>query len=255
MVRLRELDEAGFLVLPDFMSPQFLSRLRRQIDELFEFEADRAGSEFKQEPGCRRLANLVDKGSVFQEILVEPRILDFVSHVLGRQFKLSSMNARSVNPAGSARQALHADMNALPDGRGAWVCNTVWMLDDFTDDNGAIRAVPGSHRSGRLPQDVLPDPRAPHPDEVLVTGPAGTVIVMNAHLWHGGVENRSSRSRCAVHGFFCRDDKPQQQYQRQWLSPSTQASLTAPMRKLLALDDPMNDRLSVDVPVRSGFLK
>ena len=81
----------------------------------------------------------------------------------------------------------------IPDEKGYWVCNTVWMLDDFTPENGATRMVPGSHRWGRRPQDVLDDPMAPHPDEVLLTGKAGSVAVMNAHMWHGGTANRTRR--------------------------------------------------------------
>ena len=254
-IQQRKLDEAGFLVLPDFMTPDLLDRLRERVDALLTVEGDLAGSEFKQEPGCCRLANLIEKGTVFRELLLEPRILDLVSCVLGRQFKLSSMNARSANPHGNRRQPLHCDMNAVPDEAGFWVCNTVWMLDDFTELNGPIRAVPGTHRSGQLPQEILPDLSAPHPQEVLLTGSAGTVIVMNAHLWHGGIENQTAYPRRAVHGFFCRRDKPQQQYQGGLISAETQATLTLPIRQLLALDDVLNDELSADVAVRSGFLK
>jgi len=115
--------------------------------------------------------------------------------------------------------------------------------------------VPGSHRSGRLPQQALADPADPHPDEVLITGRAGTVVVMNAHLWHGGTANRTAAPRTAVHAFYCRRDKPQQQYQKQLLRPEVQRALSPELRRLLALDDPLNDQLSAAVAVRSGFLK
>jgi ectoine hydroxylase-related dioxygenase (phytanoyl-CoA dioxygenase family) len=129
------------------------------------------------------------------------------------------------------------------------------MLDDFTEENGPLRVVPGSHRSGRLPQDVLADPRALHPEEVLVTGGKGDVVVMNSHLWHGGAANRTPRPRLALHAFFCRSDKPQQLYQKRWLRPETVAALPEQARALLALDDPENDRLSEEGAGRSGFLK
>ena len=85
---------------------------------------------------------------------------------------------------------------------------------------------------------------APHPDEVLLTGTAGSVAVMNAHLWHGGTANRSSRPRLAMHAFYCRRDKPQQQYQKQLLRPDVQQALTPALRDLLAIDDPLNDEVT-----------
>jgi ectoine hydroxylase-related dioxygenase (phytanoyl-CoA dioxygenase family) len=147
------------------------------------------------------------------------------------------------------------DAGALPDEHGYWVCNSLWMLDDFTALNGSLRVVPGSHRSGRRPQDVLADPQAPHPDEVLVTGRAGDLVIMNSHLWHGGTANRTDRPRLALHAFYCRSDKPQQQYQKALLRPRTQAGLSAAARELLALDDPENDALSAAETGRSGFMK
>lgn len=251
----QQLDAAGFVALPDFMSARFLAELRQRVADVFAQEGSRAGSEFKQEPGCRRLANLVDKGEVFRQAIALPWLLPYIEHVLGPEFKLSSLNVRSVDPHSDESQPLHADMAALADERGFWVCNTVWMLDDFTLDNGPIRVVPGSHRWGKLPQEALTDPRAPHPQEVMITGTAGTVVVMNAHAWHGGTANRTGQPRTAMHAFYCRRDKPQQQYQKQLLRAEVQESLSRPLRDLLALDDPLNDRLSAAVTVRSGFLK
>ncbi|HKZ31120.1 MAG TPA: phytanoyl-CoA dioxygenase family protein [Vicinamibacteria bacterium] len=250
----RELDERGFVRLEGFIAPERRQRLADRLQALFDAEGDRAGAEFRLEPGARRLANLVDKGAVFVECIVEPVVLEYLGHVLGTRFKLSSLNARSANPRNGESQPLHVDAGALPDERGFWVCNTVWMLDDFTPENGALRAVPGSHRWGRRPQDALGDPRLRHPDEVLVTGRAGDLVVMNSHLWHGGTANDTDRPRLALHAFYCRSDKPQQQYQKSLLRPETQTALPAAARAVLALDDPENDALSAGAG-QSGFLK
>src|SRR5581483_10961072 len=94
----RQLDEQGYLVLPGLMPPELLDRLRRRIDELFEEEGAQAGAEFKTEPGARRLANLVNKGPVFEEVILNAAVLDAMAQVLGPRFKLSSLNARSANP-------------------------------------------------------------------------------------------------------------------------------------------------------------
>jgi len=174
--------------------------------------------------------------------------------VIGRQVKLSSLNARSADPRGDVPQPLHVDMSALPDEHGYWVCNTVWMLDDFTRENGATRVIPGSHKWRRRPQEVLDDLLAPHPEEVLVLGTAGSIAVMNAHAWHGGTANRTSAPRLAMHAFYCRRDKPQQQYQKQLLRADVQDSLSSDLRAMLALDDPLNDAVSAHVTVRSGFM-
>jgi hypothetical protein len=251
----RELDERGFVRLEGFIARERRHRLMGRIQALFDAEGESAGGEFKLEPGARRLANLVDKGGIFVECIVEPEVLEYVAHVLGPHFKLSSLNARSANPRNQESQPLHVDAGALPDARGFWVCNTVWMLDDFTRENGALRAVPGSHRFGRRPQEALADPRQPHPEEVLVTGRAGDLVVMNAHLWHGGTANDTDQPRLALHAFYCRWDKPQQQYQKALLRPETVAALPAPARAVLAQDDADHDTLSAAGAGQSGFMK
>ena len=250
-----QLDRDGYLVLEDFMGEPLLRALRERVAQLFQIEGEQAGAEFKQEEQTGRLANLVDKGEIFEQVIALPEILELVGHILGPQFKLSSLNVRSANPHSTWVQPLHADMGALPDDKGYWVANTVWMLDDFTTENGAIRMIPGSQKWGRLPQDVLADPMAPHPQEILLTGKAGTVVVMNAHMWHGGTANRTDKPRCAMHGFYARSDKPQQQYQKRLLRPEVQERLSPELRRILALDDPRNDELSADVVRTSGFLK
>jgi ectoine hydroxylase-related dioxygenase (phytanoyl-CoA dioxygenase family) len=250
----QQLDRDGYVVLEDAMGAELLQALRDAIDAQFVAEGDRAGHEFKTEENARRLANLVNKGEVFRRAIALPRVLAGVRHVLGADAKLSSLNARSADPHSEDGQPLHVDMSAIPDERGYWVCNTVWLLDDFTADNGATRMVPGSHTWGKRPQDVLADPQAPHPDEILLIGKAGSIAVMNSHVWHGGTANRTARPRLAMHGFYCRRDKPQQQYQKALLDADVQAGLSPELRDLLAIDDPLNDELSANVTVRS-FMK
>ena len=251
----RELAETGYTVLENYMGPTLLEKMQARVDELLVEEGAAAGSEFKTEENARRLANLVDKGEVFREAIARPEMLALVESVLGDGFKLSSLNMRSANPHSSSVQPFHIDMGLLPDAKGFAVCNCVWMLDDFTLENGALRVIPGSHNWGKKPHDELADPYASHPQELLVTGRAGTVVVMNAHAWHGGTANRTDKERRALHSFFCRRDIPQQQYQKKLLRPETQSALTEQLRQILAIDDPVNDELSSVGSGQSGFMR
>ena len=153
----RQLDDLGYLVLPGFVPPPLLAELRERVETLWELEGDDAGSEFRPEPGTRRLANLVDKGAVFADLVVMPEILECIEHVIGPAYKLSSFNARSANPHNAESQPLHVDAGAVADESGYWVCNTIWMLDDFTAENGATRMIPRSHAWRRLPEPGITD--------------------------------------------------------------------------------------------------
>jgi len=252
----RQLDEQGYLRLPGLMTPELLCALRRRIEDLFAEEGAQAGSEFKQEPEARRLANLVDKGRIFEDVILTPQVLECMAHILGPRFKLSSLNARSTDPHSATGQPLHADSGAIADRVGDslayFVANSVWLLDDFTAENGATRFVAGSHRWLRLPE---PDFYQPHPNEQLVLGKAGDVVVMNAHMWHGGTANRTAAPRRAMHVYYTRYDQPQQQYQKRLLRPEVQKRLSPEARRILALDDPLNDELSSTGSGKSGFMK
>jgi ectoine hydroxylase-related dioxygenase (phytanoyl-CoA dioxygenase family) len=78
---------------------------------------------------------------------------------------------------------------------------------------------------------------------------------MNTHAWHGGTANRTSQPRRALHGFYTRGDKPQQQYQKALLRSETKARISPELRRILALDDPRNDEISSKFTGMSGFLR
>ncbi len=245
-----QLEEQGFLAFPGFLSPEQVAAFNARVEELFAQEGDRAGSEFRTEPGARRIANAVDKGELFEAVIQTPEVLEAIAVILGPDFKLSSLNIRSANPHNGCAQPLHVDSGALPDEKGNSVCNSVWMLDDFTEHNGALRVVPGSHKWFRIPE-----AGAKPEGEMLVTGKAGTVVVMNAHMWHGGSENFTDSQRRAMHVYYTRGDKPQQQYQKRLVRPEVQQRMSPVGRRLLALDDPRNDELSATGSGASGFMK
>lgn len=235
------LDENGYLALPGILTRQQVQSFRTRLQELEGEEGEEAGKEVHQEAGTARLANLVNKDPIFDLCWTNPRVLAAMAHVLQGDLKLSSLNARASLP-GQGLQALHCDGPlTLPgitanDGDGSkrfYGCNSIWLLSDFTPQNGATRLVPGSHKLGLDPRKHLDDPQAPHPDELLTLGKAGAVFVFNAFTWHGGTVNRTEQPRRAMHCYFCWRGVPQQTDQRALLRPETAARLSEAQRAVL----------------------
>ena len=225
------LDRDGYAPLTGVLSDGQVTAMRARLAELLAAEGDQAGLEVHQEAGTDRLADLVNKDPMFEVCFTQPRVLACIAHVLGA-FKLSSLNFRAALP-GRGHQALHTDWGRpVPPGEYQ-VCNSIWLLDDFTADNGATRVVPGSHRAGVVPRDAMPDPAATHPGQVQLIGVAGTVVIFNSHLWHGGTRNRTGRPRRALHSYFTRRGNPQQLDQKKHIRPETLARLSPPQRFIL----------------------
>ena len=82
------LDEDGFLPLPGVLAAGQLQSIRSRLAELHAAEGERAGAEVHQEDGTDRLADLVNKGPVFDVCFTCPRVLAAMAHVLG-DFTLS----------------------------------------------------------------------------------------------------------------------------------------------------------------------
>ena len=249
----RELDERGFVRLPGFIAPARRQRLVDRIEALFAEEGDHAGGEFKQEPGARRLANLVDKGEVFVDCVVD-------AGGPGVRGPRARNGAQAEQPERALRESAQRRRAAAARGRGRAPRRARLLgLQHGLDARRRSRPTTGPSASSPAPTDSEGGRRTrsrtragPHPDEVLVTGEAGDLVVMNSHLWHGGTANRTDRARLALHAFYCRRDKPQQQYQKALLRAETQSALSATARDVLALDDPMNDALAAKARARAA---
>jgi ectoine hydroxylase-related dioxygenase (phytanoyl-CoA dioxygenase family) len=237
------LDQNGYLNLGKLLSDQQLHAIKTRIQELLEREGENAGSELMDSPyirhpkesGADRLADLVNKGAEFDIFYTHPKILAAISYVLGADIKLSSLNYRAAKP-GAGLQKLHVDWHESVAPRDYKVCNSIWLLDDFYPENGATRVVPGSHLQAKLPQDVLDDPLAAHPEEVIIEAPAGSVVIFNSHVWHGGTTNQTSSPRRAIHSYFCRRDQPQQVDQKRYIQKQTLERLPKGAAEILGIE-------------------
>lgn len=234
------LDTQGYLSLGNLLSDEQFEAVRNRVGDLVQEEGDQGGHELfdskhikhPKEEGADRLANLPNKGEVFDILYTHPKLLAAVTHVLGPEVKLSSLNYRAARP-GKGLQKLHVDWKEAVGPGEFKVCNSIWLLDDFSVANGATRLVPRSHLSGNVPGDVMEDPEATHPDEIILEAPAGTVVIFNSHLWHGGTTNNTNQSRRAIHSYFCARDQPQQTPQQKLIRQETLDRISDQARWLL----------------------
>ncbi len=85
----------------------------------------------------------------------------------------------------------------------------LWILDPFDADSGGTWVVPRSHKDLRNPRSHL-DPRNPPelhdevptdrpiPGEMQLSGPAGSVVMIDSRIWHSSAANPSSEPRVTV---------------------------------------------------------
>lgn len=144
-----------------------------------------------------RIYNLLAHGAPFDRVPVHEAILPIVEGVLDAGCLVSSLSSIAIDP-GERAQPIHADDQIIPLAKphAPVICNTMWALTDFTEENGATRLVPGSHLR------ASPDYGGDYP-----TIPAemakGSVLIWEGALWHGGGANRSGRRRTGIAMNYC----------------------------------------------------
>ncbi len=232
---IASLDRNGFVRIENALTPEQVEIQRRRVDELIELEGEAAGLEVHKEEGADRLGDLVNKDGVFDICFTHPKLLASIRHIVGGDFRMGALNARNVHP-GHGHQAFHQDSGKAGRPGHYQYVNCIYFLVDFTEENGPTRVVPGSHSRGQLAADGMDDPTNEHPNEVHLTGKAGTAYIFNAHLWHGGTVNNSDANRPAVFAYFGRRDVPPYIDQRKYIRPETYSRLGEAARYILDVE-------------------
>jgi ectoine hydroxylase-related dioxygenase (phytanoyl-CoA dioxygenase family) len=156
-----------------------------------------------------RIYNLLVHGPLYARIPIHPNVLPIVEKVLDPGLLISSLSSIAIGADESA-QLIHADDQVipLPKPHPPFICNTMWAITDFTEENGATRLCPGTHTA-----DHSPDPLE-HYDSVPAEMPKGSVLVWVGSLWHGGGANRTDRRRVGVAMNYCAGYLRQQENQQ-----------------------------------------
>ena len=159
-------------------------------------DATPAGSDDFAGRRTRRTGGLIARSATCRELVMHPLVLDTVGVVLGHvtSFQLHLTQVIAIG-ADEPAQTIHRDQWAFdffpfpPDYDVQ--CNTIWAMTDFTEENGATRLVPGSHKfEDRL--ELSPEQTVP------AEMPAGSVLFYTGKLYHGAGANCSNATRTGI---------------------------------------------------------
>jgi ectoine hydroxylase-related dioxygenase (phytanoyl-CoA dioxygenase family) len=227
-----ELQEQGYSLVRDALDPAELKELR---DTLVRVAAEEIanGTDYVYEDGSnQRVWVLLNKGRCFEELVQNEIALELVGHLLGPGFLLSNVNANIAGPGGKP-MFLHSDQDYVPAPFPpyALVTNVMWFLDEFSDENGATRIVPMSHKRLHNPDYTQ------RYDTMAVTGPPGTAMVFHGALWHQTGPNRTQdQKRHGILTYYCRPFMRTQENFFKSLDDAVLARATPRLRQLLGYD-------------------
>ncbi|MGB8862428.1 MAG: phytanoyl-CoA dioxygenase family protein [Ilumatobacteraceae bacterium] len=196
----RDLYEWGFCLIEDGLSNEQCSRLRSRVAD--QAAAERALGIAYMVESQQHVWSLVNKGADFIGLLEHdpaavqagPMIERLLDETLGPGWNHFSLLANISYP-GCHPQPMHQDQT--------WVApihtfdapilvNTMYVLQDVDEHNGGTLLVPGAHRANGTPETGL---YGPLPKPINLEAPAGTVLMFDGRLLHGGAVNHSDDFR------------------------------------------------------------
>jgi ectoine hydroxylase-related dioxygenase (phytanoyl-CoA dioxygenase family) len=211
---LRRVEEDGYTILKDAIELDFID----EIDEaLLKLEHDLGtvpANNLFEGVHTTRVYNLLIYGETFQRIPVHPNVLPVVEGVLDPGLLISSLSSIAIGPD-EQPQPIHADDQLIPLARPhvPIICNTMWAVNDFTEQNGATRLIPGSHK-----RDEPPNPLERY-ETIAAEMTKGSVLVWVGSVWHGGGANTTDARRVGIAMNYCAGYIRQQENQQLGVPP------------------------------------
>jgi ectoine hydroxylase-related dioxygenase (phytanoyl-CoA dioxygenase family) len=141
---------------------------------------------------------------------------------------VSSLSSIAIGP-GEGAQPIHADDMVIPLAKphAPLVCNTMWALTDFTEENGATRLIPGTHEA------ESPELGKAYEGSVAAAMPKGSILVFNGSIWHGGGANRTQARRVGIAMNYCAGYIRQQENQQLGIPREIAKGFSPQLRKLV----------------------
>lgn len=225
---LEDLDRDGYAVIEGYLDPDGVAAKKADLHRVL--DSVPTGRNDFEGYSTRRVYALFAKTRLFDAQAIDPLVLDVVERRLGPGFQLSAPVGISIGP-GEIAQPVHRDDSVYPLERPHrdLVVNTMWALDDFTEENGATVVFPGSHRwSGE---------EAVQAETRRAVMPAGSLMIYLGGLLHGGGANHTDRSRLGVILEYCAG----------WLRPQENHLLGVPKQIVAELPRRLQELLGYNV--------
>jgi ectoine hydroxylase-related dioxygenase (phytanoyl-CoA dioxygenase family) len=204
-----EIGVRGWTVIDEAIDPMLIDGLEQDLERL-ERELDVRPSDNSFEGrSTLRVYNLLARGEIWWQVPVHPKVLPVVEGVLDAGCLISSLSSINIGP-GETAQPIHADdqLIPIPKPHPATVCNTMWALTDFTEQNGATRVISGTHLAEASPN------FGQHYDSEPASMKKGSVLVWHGSLWHGGGANQTGDKRVGIAMNYCAGYIRQQENQQ-----------------------------------------
>ena len=189
--RIRHLEVEGYLVLPERLGPAQIARLKEQASQ---FETTHVDYSVHQ----RGTSDIQFAGGAITELIAYPPTVDFLEALCGDVVAMSYDYTRS--EPGHPGISLHCD--GQPWGSeifaAEYTCpkllRVLYYLDDLIPEVSPFRIVPRTHLS--FHNQANPYLRyEEHPEEVMVTCKAGSVLLFNNNVFHGAYPNTGTYAR------------------------------------------------------------
>ena len=192
------IDEVGYTIIEGAFDDALADELRADLERMEREQGTQPARNSFEGHHTVRIYNLLARGALYARIPVHENVLPVVEGVLDDGCLISSLSSIAIDPDETA-QPIHADdqLMPIPKPHPPTVCNTMWAITDFTDENGATRIIPGSHKADRSP-----DYGKPY-DSIPAEMAKGSVLVWHGSLWHGGGANRSDSRRLGIAMNYC----------------------------------------------------
>jgi hypothetical protein len=189
----------GYILLPDLLSPNEAKQARDLVLEL----ADRSRSQGKlvTHNNKERLYGLIHKGEIFEKMVQHPQLLSVIETILGEEVTLGGFSAHILY-ADAPRMGVHVDypywaMTSPYPRNPVLEVQVIWMLEDFTERNGAPLFVPESQKLA-----TKPDIEKFEKTAQKITGKVGTAIIAHGLCWHDTSINFTDNPRVSVLGNY-----------------------------------------------------